>query len=274
MFALRRSEEDRKTRWWSWSNSPNEGLDVVASDHCTFNSGQKGLGSRDFTKIPVGVNGVDCRLSVLWERAVHSGKMDPKQFVALTSSIPAKIFNMYPEKGRIEVGADADLVIWNPKTSKKITAHDHQLKVDFNIFEGMDCHGVADTVICQGKVMVDEGQIRVMQGFGRFLPLKPFSAFVYDKVRAKEEADAMPRVERSLNDMEISTNGNGAGGDIPPPTPPKVNYAVPSPSQHESHFDLRSHPNTPDVDVSRASPTRSSVRVRAPPGGKSHGSFW
>eukprot|EP00094_Tigriopus_californicus_P000025 TCALIF_00025-PA protein Name:"Similar to DPYS Dihydropyrimidinase (Homo sapiens)" AED:0.05 eAED:0.05 QI:11/0/0/1/0.8/0.83/6/0/1031 len=243
----------------------NDGFDCIASDHCTFNGKQKAFGKDDFTKIPTGVNGAESRMSVLWEKAVHSGKMDPTLFVALTSSIPAKLFNLYPSKGRIEVGADADVLIWDPESTYVISAKDHQLKVDFNILEGMICHGKADTVISQGRVSVDDGQIRVMQGAGRFLPLPPFAKHVYDKVTAKEEADNhFPTgVARTETDMAIMN-----GGDIPPPTPPKQDQAEPAPSQQQTTFDLRSHPDVPDFDSSaRSSPQRSSVRVRAPPGG-------
>ena len=269
------------------TQGPKEGLDILASAHTTFNASQKALGKSDFTKIPVGVNGAEERMSVLWEKTVHAGKMEPTQFVAMTSATPAKLYNLYPAKGRIEVGAEADIVIWNPAATKVVSAKEHQLKTDFNVFEGMTCHGVAETVLCRGKVVVDEGQIRVMQGFGRFLPVEPYAPFVYDQVRAKEMSDAEPMaVDRSAADMEVMTNGggNGGAGDIPPPTPPKTDQAVPAPSQQLSSVDLTSHPN-PDapaaaaVEVStpvttRQSPTRSSVRVRAPPGGRSSGGFW
>ncbi len=259
------------------------GLEVLGSDHATFNGSQKALGKSDFTKIPVGINGVEERMSILWEKAVHSGKMEPTHFVALTSSMPARLMNLYPEKGRIEVGAEADIVIWNPNATKVFSVKDHQLKVDFNVFESQMVHGVAETVICRGKVVVDDGQIRVMQGFGNFLPVAPHAAFVYDKVQEKEMSDAAPRaVERNESDMEVMTNG-GPGGDIPPPTPPKTDQAVPAPSQQISHVDLTAHPD-PDTTPSAVaaasaasageSPTRSSVRVRAPPGGKSSGGFW
>ena len=97
------------------------GLDAVCSDHCTFSARQKALGRDDFRLIPLGVNGAEERMSVLWERAVHSGKIDVARFVALTSANAAKLFNMYPRKGRIEVGAEADVVVWNPKRTKVIT---------------------------------------------------------------------------------------------------------------------------------------------------------
>ena len=267
-------------------------IDVVASDHATYNGSQKALGARDFTKIPVGINGVGDRMSVLWERGVHSGKMDPTQFVALTAANPAKLFNLYPQKGRIEVGAAADLVIWNPTAKRVISAKTHQLKADFNVFEGMEVHGVAETVICQGKVVVDEGQIRVMQGFGRFVPLAPFAAHVYDRVRAKEADNAAARAVVRAEAPLTTTNGSGSSGNgaIPPPTPPKSAQPERAPSQHRSSVDLTAHPNRPDaaeMEALRVSPEAAPaaapvaleaggapVHVRHPPGGKSAGGFW
>ena len=101
-----------------------------------------------FRLIPAGVNGAEERMSVVWERCGGAG--DPARFVALTSANAAKIFNMFPRKGRIEVGAEADVVVWNPNAAKKITKDDHQSKVDFNVFEGKTVHGAAEHVICQG----------------------------------------------------------------------------------------------------------------------------
>lgn len=254
--------------------SGDAGLDVVASNHRTFNKKQKALGKSDFTQIPAGVNGAECRMSVLWERAVHSGKMDPTRFVALTSAIPAKLFNCYPSRGRIEVGSEGDVVVWNPSATRTLSAKDHPLKVDFNVFEGMEVHGVPEVVICQGKIMVEDGLIRVMTGFGKFVPLEPHAPFVYDKVRAKEEADAMPRRGVVRTEEDMATNGDGE--DLPRPSPPPSNVAEPAQSQQQSNFDLRSHPNGPDESASaaRAGSARASVRVRAPPGGKSSGGFW
>ncbi|KAJ8929637.1 hypothetical protein NQ314_017654 [Rhamnusium bicolor] len=155
-------------------------LQVTGSDNCTFNQSQKELGKNDFTKIPNGVNGVEDRMSVIWEKGVHTGIIDPCRFVAITSTNAAKIFNLYPNKGYIGVGSDADIVIWNPIAIRTISAKTHHQAVDFNIFEGMQCHGVPEYVIVNGRVCVDEGQLRVVEGHGRFIETSVFAPYVYD----------------------------------------------------------------------------------------------
>ena len=89
-------------------------------------------------------------MMILWEKLVHSGKATPEQFVALTSTNAAKMFNLFPDKGRIEIGSQADLVIWDPNGKKTISLGDHNLKTDFNVFDGMEVNGIPDTVIISG----------------------------------------------------------------------------------------------------------------------------
>lgn len=242
-------------------------FDTIASHHKTFNTKQKALGKDNFINIPAGVNGVEERLKVLWSRGVHSGKMKPSEFVAMTSSTPAKMLNIFPQKGKIAVGSDADIVIWDPNLTTTPSTEEHVSKCDFNIFEGVELHGGPEYVICKGRLVLDQGTFRPMQGFGQYVEVPPFSPFIYDKVRAAKETVKMQPVARSDQDMAV-TNGTG---DIPPASPPDEEEKPTN--QQKSSFDLNSHPDTPDFDSVRSSPSRSSVRVRAPPGGNSSG-FW
>lgn len=135
-------------------------------------------------------------MSVIWEKGVHTGIIDPCRFVAVTSYVlssyiyliiplycfrtnAAKIFNLYPRKGSITVGADADFVIWNHESTRVISAKTHHQACDFNIFEGMECHGVPELVIVSGRVCVENGKIDVEAGSGRFLERKAFNSYIF-----------------------------------------------------------------------------------------------
>lgn len=173
----------------------SDDLQVTGTDHCTFSTAQKELGKDDFTKIPNGVNGVEERMSLIWTRGVVTGKMDPSRFVAVTSTNAAKIFNIYPKKGCIAVGSDADLVVWDPNLTHTISVTTHHSAVDFNIFEGMNCHGGPEFVIANGRVAVDEGQMKAVQGYGQFVPTPVFAPFVYDAVNARQQTMQVVKTE-------------------------------------------------------------------------------
>lgn len=163
----------------------SDDLQTTGSDNCTFNKEHKELGKGNFTKIPNGVNGVEDRMSIVWEKGVHAGLLDPCRFVAVTSTNAAKIFNLYPQKGRIAVGSDADIVIWNPNATRTISKETHHHACDFNIFEGMVCHGVPEMVLVRGRICVEDGSVRVAEGYGRFVNTPTRPPYLYDVLEGK-----------------------------------------------------------------------------------------
>ncbi|MBT8050083.1 MAG: dihydropyrimidinase [Gammaproteobacteria bacterium] len=158
-----------------WEGLQAGHLQTTATDHCCFCSDQKALGKGDFRQIPNGTAGVENRMEVLWHHGVNSGRLTPSQFVALTSTNAAKIFNIHPRKGSISSGADADIVIWDPQATKTISARTHHQNVDFNVFEGMSVKGCASHTISRGRVVYADGQLRTEKGAGRYIDRPPFA---------------------------------------------------------------------------------------------------
>ncbi len=158
-----------------WKGLQSGNLQTTATDHCCFCADQKAIGRDDFTKIPNGTAGVEDRLAVLWTHGVRTGRLTMEEFVAATSTNAARIFNIYPRKGRVDVGADADIVVWDPEASKTISAKTHRQNVDFNIFEGMEVTGLASCTISQGKVRYTRGELRVEKGEGRYIKRPAFT---------------------------------------------------------------------------------------------------
>src|SRR5437868_6250338 len=153
-----------------WDGLKHDHLQVVSTDHCPFCfEDQKVLGKDDFTKIPNGGPGIENRLQLIYHHGVNQGKLSLNRFVELTSTAPAKIFGMYPKKGEIAAGSDADIVIWDPQARHTISAQTHHMRVDYSMFEGFEVQGNARTVISRGEVIVDGGEFRGKPGRGKYL---------------------------------------------------------------------------------------------------------
>lgn len=149
-------------------------LDLVATDHAVFNSTQKAAGKDDFRKIPNGVNGIEERLHVLWQEMVNSRKFTPMDFVRVTSTQAAKIFNLFPKKGVLMEGSDADLIVFDPDYNHTISVASHHSRMDTNIYEGKEIKGKVVVTISRGRVVWENGKLDVQSGTGRFIPMKPF----------------------------------------------------------------------------------------------------
>jgi dihydropyrimidinase len=152
-------------------------LQTTATDHCVFCASQKAMGRDDFTKIPNGCGGVEDRMSVLWHYGVNMGRLTPNEFVRVTSTNAAQIFNLYPRKGAVAQGSDADLVVWDPEASRTISVAAHHQNVDFNVFEGMTVKGVATHTIARGALAWADGDLRAQRGQGRYLKRPPNPAY-------------------------------------------------------------------------------------------------
>lgn len=149
-------------------------LQVLGTDHAVFNSTQKAAGAHDFRLIPNGVNGIEERLHVAWEELVNSGAISPMDFVRITSTEAAKIFNIYPQKGTIAPGSDADVILLDPNVEHVISAQTHHSKMDTNVYEGKRIRGKVVTTISRGKVVWNNGRLSVSKGSGRYIPLKAY----------------------------------------------------------------------------------------------------
>ncbi len=170
-------------------------IQTTATDHCCFCTPQKEAGKDDFRLIPNGTNGVQDRMSVLWEHGVRTGRLTPSEFVAITSTNAARIFNIYPKKGAIAVGADADITVWDPEGTRTISAKTHLQKIDFNIYEGMTVHGVSAVTLSRGRVVWKDGTLRAERGSGRHVNRPCFAPF-YDAIRTETERAAPTPVQR------------------------------------------------------------------------------
>jgi dihydropyrimidinase len=179
-----------------WAGLQAGSLQVVATDHCAFTTEQKRYGVGDFTKIPNGTGGLEDRLPVLWTRGVNTGRLTKEEFVAVTSTNIAKILNMYPRKGAVVEGADADIVVWDPKKTKKISARGQQSVIDYNVFEGVEVTGLPRFVFTRGELAIDDGKVEARPGHGEFVAREPHQA-VNRALSTWKEITAPRKVERT-----------------------------------------------------------------------------
>ena len=153
-----------------WEGLKHDHLQVVSTDHCPFCfADQKALGKDDFTKIPNGGPGIENRLQLIHHYGVNQGKLSLNRFVELVATSPARIFGMYPKKGTIAPGSDADIVVWDPEAELTISAQTHHMRVDYSMFEGFKVKGNARQVISRGEVVVDGGKFLGKPGRGKYL---------------------------------------------------------------------------------------------------------
>ena len=160
-----------------WKGVLSGNLQTTATDHCCFCADQKAAGKDDFRLTPNGTAGVENRMEVLWHHGVNTGRLNMNEFVKLTSTNAAQIFNIYPRKGSISVGADADIVVWDPEATKTISAKTHHQNIDFNIFEGMKVKGCASHTISAAKVVYANGELKVERGAGKYIERPAYASF-------------------------------------------------------------------------------------------------
>src|SRR6202040_972316 len=159
-----------------WQGLARDTLQVVSTDHCPFCfKEQKEMGKDDFTKIPNGGPGIEHRLSLIYTGGVHGKRFSANRFVEIVSTAPAKLFGLYPRKGTIAVGSDADLVIFNPEQEETISAKTHHMRVDYSMFEGIRIKGMPRTVLSRGRAVIESGKFVGRPGSGQFLRRQTYS---------------------------------------------------------------------------------------------------
>ena len=157
-----------------WKGLVKDDLQVVSTDHCPFDfHGQKELGRGDFRKVPNGLPGVEDRIDMLHDGGVVAGKITKERWVEVSSTAPARLFGMYPKKGSISVGADADIVVYDPNRKHTISAKTHHMDVDYSVYEGREVQGGSDVVLSRGSVIVQDGEFKGRKGAGRFIKRSP-----------------------------------------------------------------------------------------------------
>eukprot|EP00798_Chlamydomonas_sp_ICE-L_P016372 gene16372-22574_t len=184
----------------------NNVLQLVATDHAVFNSTQKSNGRNDFRLIPNGVNGIEERMHVVWDEMVNSGLMSVQDYVRVTSTAAAQIFNVYPRKGYLAPGSDADIIVLDPNEIHTISAATHHSRMDSNVFEGRTIKGKVVVTVSRGRVLWEGGKLLATEGSSRYIPLPAFGP-LYDglDIRGAQQ-------EKKWNADNLAVHMEGAGG--------------------------------------------------------------
>ncbi len=153
-----------------WKGIDQNLIEVVATDHCPFCMDQKKMGIKDFSKIPNGAPGIEHRMELMFSEGVLKKRINLNKFVDLTSTAASKIFGLYPRKGSIAVGGDADIVIFDPKVKHTISAATHHMNCDYSAYEGWQVTGKCRTTILRGQVVIDQGKALIGKGYGKYIP--------------------------------------------------------------------------------------------------------
>ena len=172
---VRNWEDDHQE--WLWTYLATNDLQVISTDHCPFCMNdhptlgtQKRLGEGDFTKIPNGLPGVEERLRLIYDAAVSENRMSLERFVEVCSATPAKMFGLYPKKGTIAVGSDADIIVWDPEAESMMSVDTNHMRVDYSAYEGREVAGRIDLVMSRGRVLIEDNAYHGSPGDGEFLP--------------------------------------------------------------------------------------------------------
>ncbi|MBN8997341.1 MAG: dihydropyrimidinase [Rhizobiales bacterium] len=185
-----------------WAGLAAGSLQVVATDHCAFTTEQKRMGVGNFTRIPNGTGGLEDRIPVLWTKGVNTGRLTMNEFVAATSTNIAKILNIYPRKGAILVGADADIVVFDPKKKKTISAKTQASAIDYNVFEGFEVTGLPRYTLSRGEIVFEDGKITAEDGRGKFIE-RPANAPVNQALSSWKALTTPQAVQRSAANMPM-----------------------------------------------------------------------
>jgi dihydropyrimidinase len=160
---------EKKDQESLWAGIKQGLVNIVATDHCPFMWEQKKMGEQDFSKIPNGHPAIEHRMELLFSEGVHTGRISLQKFVELTATNPAKIFGMFPQKGTLSVGADADIVIFDPNQKHTISAKTHHMHVDYSAYEGWELTGKTKTVLLRGNIAIENGKCLLEKGYGKFI---------------------------------------------------------------------------------------------------------